>query len=148
MYSSFFPDMVRFAMIPPEFGRPCGVFSAPLLRVQSGGIPVARATSPDVITDRSASIHHALMGLRSVMGEGRLVLKLKKRKEAKTDAFLTTPCLHRGNFMGGSGFFPIHDTRPSGRERGADHGGPLFLGLSTQELSRVLKSGVRFRLNS
>ena len=104
MFSNYLfrPDLIRFLdyeTLESEFGM-LGFFSFLfLLRVQSEGLPMRRATLQGDILQRVPQKHQALIGLRGVAGDQRLVLKLNTRKNTRYGSIIMRPCFCEGGIL-------------------------------------------------
>ena len=108
-----------------EFGR---LFYFPFvfsIRVQSEGPLVKRATSTDRLLGKSPIIDQALIAIRDIGGDDRLVLKPRARKNTRRNSILTRPFFCSINIIAGKGLCPVRDFWPAVR-RATDIGPPLF----------------------
>ena len=139
MQKELFLRLIRFESLSSEVGRLFYLSYLFLLRVPSEGLPICRASAQDIITTKAPQMERALMGIRSINGSPRLILKLKKRKLNKTGAITTRPCFcDNGGFMP-HGLCPIHDFW-AGIQREILPIEPLFPPLQGKNLNRILKA--------
>ena len=136
-----FVALIRHEGLDTEIGRLFYVAFIFLLRVQSEGLPMQRASSSDRLLDKSPISAHPIIGLRYIAGEDRLVLKLKTRRNVRHGSVLTRPCFCSGNIIAGKGMCPIHDFRPAVR-RATPIGSPLFDGIRRRNLNRIPKASL------
>ena len=112
IFKELFIKIINRESIQTEFGRLCYISFVFLLWVHSDGIPSIRASNADRITEKSAIVRQALIGVRDIAGDDRLRLKLRKRKNNRDGSVLTRPFFCPGSIIAGRGFCPIHDFRP------------------------------------
>ena len=138
----FRPDLIRFLdyeTLESEFGM-VGFFSFLIpLRVQSEGLPMRRANLNDDILRRTPQKQQALIGLREVAGDQRLVLKLNTRKNTRYGSINMRPCFCEGGVLVPRSLCPVHVAWPIIRAR-VLLGGLLFPSLQRTNLNRVLKA--------
>ena len=134
-----FVKLIRFELLSSEVGRLFYVSYLFFLRVPSEGLPIIRAAPSDIITTKAPQSCMALMGIRSIGGFPRLILKLKKRKLNKTGAIMMRPCFCDGEGMMPTGLCPIRDFSPLIQNTTLPGEG-LFSSLQRRNLNRILKA--------
>ena len=85
--------------IETEFGKLCYLWFISELRIQSDAYPSIRASFDDDLLSRSPMRHPVLIGLRDVLGDVKLALKLRKRKNEREISILTRPCFCKGSII-------------------------------------------------
>ena len=141
----FRKDLVRFLeheTLQSEFGLLGYLSFLFLLRVQSEGLPIHRASLQEPLLDRSPQKLQALIGLREVAGEKRLILKLKTRKNCRRGVILMRPCFCSGSILVPTSLCPVHRVWPLIREKVLPDQ-PIFPTLLNKNLNRVLKASLK-----
>ena len=90
--------ILRWGTIDIELGRLCYLGFIFALRVQSEAYPAVAALGDDDLLRRSPMRRPVLIGLRGVLGETKLVLKPKKRKNERKISILMRPCFPADRF--------------------------------------------------
>ena len=137
----FRPCLVRFInheTLQSEFGLLGYLSFLFLLRVQSEGIPIRRASLYEPLLERAPQLHPALIGVRDVGGESRLILKLSTRKNTRYGAILMRPCFCQGSVLVPGSLCPVHVIWPIIRERVLPND-LIFPSLQRTNLNRMLK---------
>ena len=138
----FRPCLIRFInheTIQSDFGLLGYLSFLFLLRVQSEGIPIRRASLYDPLLERVPQKYPALIGVRDIGGESRLILKLSTRKNTRYGAILMRPCFCQGSILVPESLCPVHVIWPSIRERVLPNE-LVFPSLQRTNLNRMLKT--------
>ena len=113
-----------------------------LLRVQSECLPIRRAEIMVDLFDRAPAAYPALIGLRIIGNEQRLILKLARRKNQRYGSILMRPCFCSGGILVPRQLCPVHVIWPLICQR-TEPSGLLFPSLQRANLNRILKASLR-----
>ena len=104
--------ILRRGTIDIEFGRLCYLGFIFPLRIQSEAYPAIRASFDDDLLNRSPMRHPVLLGIRDVLGEPKLSLKLSKRENGRELSILSRPRFCLVSVLAPSGLCPVRNFRP------------------------------------
>ena len=141
IFKEIFAALIRHEGLDTEIGRLFYVSFVFLLRVQSEGLPMKRASSIDRLSDKSPTNDQSLIAIRDVAGEDRLILKLRTRKNIRHNSIIMRPCFCNGSVIATRGLCPVHDFWPAVR-RATDIGSYLFASIRRKNLNRILKASL------
>ena len=137
-----FPDLHRFIgheTLQSEFGRLGFLAFLFLLRLQSEALPMRRAFASDPLLPNTPPSGKAVLGLVTIKGEERLVLKLSSRKCTAQTSVLMRPCFCDGGGLFPRSLCPIHALWASVL-RSTAPGDLLFPSLAKANINRILKA--------
>ena len=110
-----------------------------MIRLPSEALPLTRALPTDRLLASDPASSPAVIGLREFQGEQRLILKLAKRKNTRSNFSATSPCFCGDNFLLPRHNCPIHRFWKAVIANTAP-GAPLFPSLQGKNFSRILRA--------
>ena len=131
--------VIRSESWESEFARSAYVAFLFTIRLPSEALPLHRALGDEKLLSSEPPIHTAVIGLRDLEGQPRLVLKLARRKNGRMGFAALRPCFCRENALVPKHNCPIHifwadvlrTTQP---------GAPLSPKMKNRGLNRDLRS--------